>query len=73
MTIWVDIKDKSTIYTGRMFLVELYGPCISDRIKEIDTWMKENISSFDCIKYGRTYLMDDEVSVMAVRLKWEEI
>lgn len=70
----IKIEDLSNLYPPSMFRIDIFYSINDDydKIKkEINSWIWNNIISYDCLKYGQTYIFVDEDAVVAFKLMWE--
>ena len=59
------VATGTTIYKVQIFNGDINN-------KEIHKWIVENISDYECLQHGSTYLFVDEAYVVALKLRWAQ-
>lgn len=70
----IKINNLSQLYPPSMYRIDISYSINDDcdRImNEIHNWVCDNFISFDCLKYGRSYIFEDEENAVAFKIMWE--
>lgn len=74
MSFEIRYRDESNGLYGSMYRVDIcyddtHPP--NDQLQKIDDWIKDNLDSFDCLKYGQMYIFEHESDIFAFKMMWE--